>query len=329
MLAAANGAPLGLWDSSTGRELQELANQSQGPNALAFSADGRCLLSAGADEKIYLWELSAGQVRLALLREGSNRVEEITAAAFSPDCRQLALGTAEGVIRVWQVSTGKRLQEFSGQRGPVTALAFTANSATLASGSADTTVILWDLPTLPPEKKTTLTLSAQELEPLWQALAAPDAARAYQAVQRLGQGPEQSVPFLRERLRPLSQEQIDRWIRQLDDEKFEVRQQAAQELAMHPHLVAPSLRKALAGRPSAEVRRRIKDLLDTVPKDEYTMIPASLRGLRALEILERIGSPAAGQVVEMVARGSTTLEMTQQAHVTLQRMTSSVGKSPR
>src|SRR5437764_326155 len=55
----------------------------------------------------------------------------------------------------------------------------------------------------PKEKKAqpAVKLKAEELEALWTTLAGKDAAKAYKAIFALAAAPEQSVPFLAQRLR--------------------------------------------------------------------------------------------------------------------------------
>jgi hypothetical protein len=85
-----------------------------------------------------------------------------------------------------------------------------------------------------------------------------------------------------------------------------------------------TLRKVLAGTPSAEVRNRIERILDTfAPETEKgkTSGQDRLRILRALEVLEMIGSPEARKLVETMTKGSAESEITIDAKATLERMT--------
>jgi HEAT repeat protein len=53
----------------------------------------------------------------------------------------------------------------------------------------------------------------------------------------------------------------------------------------------------LAANPPLETRRRLEKVLETRNK-------AMIRGLRAVEVLEQIGTPEATQVLETLAKGS-------------------------
>src|SRR5262249_49769418 len=129
-------------------------------------------------------------------------------------------------------------------------------------------------------------LKAGQVEALWADLAGADAARAYQAVLALAAAPRQAVPFLKERLRPVmaldarQEAQAARWIGELDSGRFAVRQKAAQALEGLGESARPALLKALAGRPSVEVRQRIERLLGLLE----TWPPERVRLARALEV---------------------------------------------
>ena len=63
--------------------------------------------------------------------------------------------------------------------------------------------------------------------------------------------------------------------------------------------VEPALRKALEGKPSLEVRRHVEELL-AKPVGPVTRAE-KLRGLRAVAVLEHIGSAGARHVLEGLA----------------------------
>src|SRR5205085_10309627 len=121
---------------------------------------------------------------------------------------------------------------------------------------------------------------------LWTALASDDAAKAYQAVGALARQPEQSVPFLREHLKPaapVDKERIARLIADLDSDRFVEREKAARELAGLGEAAGPALRNVLAGQPTLDVRRRVEQLVEKL--DHQVMSGEQLRVLRAVEVL--------------------------------------------
>jgi hypothetical protein len=275
----------------------------------------------GAMNFIPVWEAVTGQQRCRL--EGH---EGPTAAvAFGADGRTLASAGNDGSIRLWDVETGKPLRRLTGHRGTVSALAFTPDGQLLLSAGDDTTVLFWDVAAVTRRGRPVERLTAKQAETLWADLAGEDAAGAHRAMARLSAAPEVSVPALRERLRPVPAVDADRLAKrmaELDADEFAIREQASQELVRMGEAVRAALeRERRRAELSPERRRRLDDLLQRL-----WVPPAGdrLRELRAVEVLERIGTAEARRVLEALATGAAEARLTQEAKAALQRL----GKRP-
>ncbi|SLM37484.1 prolyl oligopeptidase [Lasallia pustulata] len=132
-----------IWDAATGATLQTLEGHSGPVNAVAFSPDGKQLVSGSHDETVRIWDAAMG-VKLQTLEGHSGPVY---AVAFSPDGKQLASGSFDKTVWIWDAATGATLQTFEGHLEPVSAVAFSPNGKQLASGSGDMTVRIWDAAT--------------------------------------------------------------------------------------------------------------------------------------------------------------------------------------
>jgi hypothetical protein len=104
----------------------------------------------------------------------------------------------------------------------------------------------------------------------------------------------------------------------LDSARFAVRQQATQELENLGELAEPALRQRLQDQPSPEVRGRIEQLLLKLPGAKPSA--ECLRGLRAVAVLEHVGSPEAHQLLEKIAGGTREAWLTQDAQAAMQRL---------
>src|SRR5262249_31627583 len=170
------------------------------------------------------------------------------------------------------------------------------------------------------------TLKPTDLERLWADLGSNDGVKAYQAIVAMENDPERAVPFLAKHLRPIAKvepQRISRLIGDLDNKSFSVREQAQRELEELGNLAEKELRKTLASRPSLEVRRRIETLLERV---DPVKSPARLQALRAVEVLEHIGTPEAQEVLKNLATGAPEARLTREAKASLERL--GMRKSP-
>jgi hypothetical protein len=164
-------------------------------------------------------------------------------------------------------------------------------------------------------------LRPSELENLWANLGHSDAGKAYEALSTLAASPGQTVPFLRKQLQPAAgndDQRIARLIGELDGETFTVREKARAELEKLGDLAEPALRTVLAKKPSLEVRVRAERLLKRL--EGNTLSEESLQALRAIELLERIGTPEARQVLEHLAKGLEGARLTEEAQASLERL---------
>jgi RNA polymerase sigma factor (sigma-70 family) len=305
-----------LLDAATGGELHRL-RLSDNAASFAFSPDGKTLATADMHGVNSLWEVATGKERAQLPDR-----EQLREMTFSPDGCVLALGDSDGTIRLCLAVTGKELRRLRGHRSSITCLAFSADGKRLASGSWDTTALVWDVSGLPEQKGPQPgELGARQLEALWDGLASADAAQAYRAIQELAAAPGQAVPFLKARLRPVSAvepERLASLLADMDSDDFAAREKATAELERLGEAAEAAVRKALQGKPSAEVRRRGEAVLHKLGKASPG--PERLRELRALEVLEQIGGTEARQVLAALAGGMPGARLTRGARAALERL---------
>jgi RNA polymerase sigma factor (sigma-70 family) len=319
-----------LWAVASGKELHTLSGFRQMRTAsspavfsLAFSPDGKTLALGASDGAIGLWDNASGR-EIRRIVSFSKR-GWVAALAFAPDGKTLAAGYQDGSVRFWETATGKIRREWATHTGSILSLAFSPDGKLLASAGSDTTVLIWPMD----GESERNDLSAKELATLWTDLAADDAAKAYRAIGALRAAARQTVPFLKTRLRPVADvdaKKLGRLIADLDDERFAVREQASRELTKYGDRAEPALRKALAEKPTLEVSRRLRALLDQL--ENRTLSREQLQALRAVEVLEHIGTSEARTVLRSLTTGASGDRLTREAKASLERLASRSHREP-
>lgn len=107
LAASAYRKAIHLWEVATGKEVLQLKkHQAGGVSRIAFSPDGKMLVSAGGEDKtLCLWEVATGRE----LRQFDTQPCEIFSVAFSSNGKTLA-GGGKGGIHLWEAATGKEIQ---------------------------------------------------------------------------------------------------------------------------------------------------------------------------------------------------------------------------
>ncbi len=181
-LAVGGAAGVLSWrDAATGRERLRVA-AGAGISSLAFSPDGRTLVSGHVDGAVRTWDAVTGErgvelpshadevrglafptdgrlvasgswdktVHLSDPATGERRLawrvpgEGVYTLAFSPDGRRLLTGAYDGFLRWWDVNTGAPLSELVHGSEGVIALALSLDGRRLVSGGYDRKMRLWD-----------------------------------------------------------------------------------------------------------------------------------------------------------------------------------------
>lgn len=317
------------WDSKRGVELFRIPlTQADAHEGVTFSADSRAIFFSSdqltPNERLHRFtvvEVASGKKRLVVEQKhdgpASSRgavANDRLAAIANKDQLALIDPAANKVLRRWKTGAA------------IGCLAFSRDAKLLVTGCEDTTALVWDVAKLAAAIGNSGPI---DLDEAWGKLKNDDAEAAYRAVLQMSAAPD-AVGFLGKKLQPIAivpEEQIRRLGNQLNSKVFLEREQASKELAHLGDAAEAELQNIVKNPASLETKRRAEDLLqqlrDKRSKGPFILSSEALREERAVETLERIGTPEAARLLARLASGSPFANLTRQARAAHSRLTAS------
>jgi WD40 repeat protein len=138
-----------LWDVESGQQRGSLSHEMV--RGVAFTPDGKTMVSVGWDKALRLWNLPGGKLRKTVFlpgepnfRKESYRDPRIECLALSPDGRILATSQLDGSNCIWSLATGRVLRQFKGHHSQGRVLAFSPDGLWLACLDKDHAISLVD-----------------------------------------------------------------------------------------------------------------------------------------------------------------------------------------
>ncbi|MCP4452538.1 MAG: protein kinase [Planctomycetes bacterium] len=136
-----------VWDLSTGQQLMVLIGHKAPIRAVAISPDGKRIVTGSADRTAKVWEMATGNELMTL--RGHNAA--IGSVSFSPDGAQIitagdsgTIAGDSGAIKVWDAASGTELTTLWGHQSWINAVTFSADGQRIVSSSGDGTIKLWE-----------------------------------------------------------------------------------------------------------------------------------------------------------------------------------------
>ena len=128
-----------IWEVAEAKIIQILPGHLYSIDGLAYSPDGKLLVSCDFGGTIKFWSPGGEEIGSAHVKDGTHSV------AFSPDGSLMALGCIKGKVRIWDPRSRREIRVLTGHRDDVRCVVFSPDGKWLASASSDRTVRLWPL----------------------------------------------------------------------------------------------------------------------------------------------------------------------------------------
>jgi WD40 repeat protein len=104
---ASSFSDITIWDATTGKEIRTLKGHDNAVLSLAFSPDGKRIISGSMGNDLIVWDVNSGEELMRL--EGHDAPKGIASVDLSTDGKQIVSGDYGGTIKIWEASSGKEL----------------------------------------------------------------------------------------------------------------------------------------------------------------------------------------------------------------------------
>ncbi|KAH8823400.1 WD40-repeat-containing domain protein [Flagelloscypha sp. PMI_526] len=128
-----------IWDAESGMQLLKLKGHTSSMTTVAFSSDGKRIISDSV-YTVRIWDAESGMQ----LRNLQGHTDFVNSVGFSPDGKCIVSGSNDTTVRIWDANSGMHLQKLQGHTSCVYSVALSPDGKRIISGSLDRTVRIWD-----------------------------------------------------------------------------------------------------------------------------------------------------------------------------------------
>ncbi|MGF1581704.1 MAG: hypothetical protein ACFCD0_20435 [Gemmataceae bacterium] len=292
---------------------------------ISFSRNGRMLFVLTVENSktsrkhiIHVYEMASGKKRWKAEFKFDGSSPSLCCVA-----NERLVGFTQGdEVSLFDPRTCEKLAQLKASGGWIRCLEFSPDGKMLGTGSEDTTALVWDVSkVLTPTK--TVDLTKKAFDQCWSDLMSQDPRRAYTAIRLLSLAPQKTVGYLNEVMKPvppMSEKQIRTLVHQLNSERFVIRTRATRKLFILGEAARSVLEAVEKSPPSLECGLRVRKILRKLQKARMQarpLVAEELRVVRAVEVLQRIGTQDAKGLLSQLAKGWEKALLTREAKMAL------------
>jgi WD40 repeat protein len=130
-----------IWDTKAGKLITNLKGHKWAVHCLAWTADGRILVSGSFNGEIMVWKTTTWQ-RTAVL---TGHADVVNGIAISPNGRILASASWDKTARFWNLENSQPISPSIQHENLVNCVSFSADGKLLATGCGDNNAYTWDM----------------------------------------------------------------------------------------------------------------------------------------------------------------------------------------
>ncbi|MGF1578680.1 MAG: WD40 repeat domain-containing protein [Gemmataceae bacterium] len=129
------------WNPKTKKVVKTITGHSAIVKAMAFSTNGKVLVTAGEDETAIIWDVKTGKATQTL-KGHKGKIQDV---AISPNGERIVTASYDNTAKLWDAKSGKELQTFKGPKRAFTSVTFSPNGKLIAAANMDSTIYIWGL----------------------------------------------------------------------------------------------------------------------------------------------------------------------------------------
>ena len=132
-LASGSDEKVRIWNTATGELEDELEGHTKSVWSVAFSHNGRFIVSGSGDKTVRIWNMATCETTYILM----GHTRDVMSVAISTNDKFVVSGSFDRTVRMWNTATGKLLHKLKGHAKQVMSVAVSPDCQHVASGSGN------------------------------------------------------------------------------------------------------------------------------------------------------------------------------------------------